>query len=111
MIDWDGKRRTIAAKIEAVGSPATLNRVTSAYDGRLDETVEIVEAIPCFALMSVETSTDDEGRLVSTQVATITEAPATGDDLVIAGKSYVVNKAIAVAPGGVPILWSAVIET
>lgn len=111
MIDWKAKRAQIAAKIKEKGGAATIMRTTSVYDKRTDKTVVTSTSIPCFAFLGNEEATDEQGRLVNHLIATLTEEAKSEDKVIFGGKNYEVAKSVVYAPGGVPILFSAVLNT
>ena len=110
MIDWASERASIAKDFAEDGTPSTLKRTTSTYNKRTDRTTKTVVNAPCYVIISDEEIADDQGRLVTYTIATMTEEPHLNDELVILDKSYVITKAMAIAPGGVPILFSAVLN-
>lgn len=112
MIDWAAKRVRIRDKLAEVGSPATIIRPGGTYDKRTDKLTAAADAsVPCFAVLSTETATDDQGRLVTYQVLTLTEESHVNDKIVVGDLTYTVSKAITIAPGGVPIMFSAIVNT
>jgi len=111
MTDWSAKRAQIAAKIAEQGGPATIMRTTSVYDKRADKTVETATAIPCFAFLGNEEATDEQGRLINHLIATLTEEAKSEDKVIFGGQTYTVAKSVVIAPAGVPILFSAVLNT
>lgn len=112
MIDWDEKARTAQAKVAAVGAPATLQRLaTQVYDPDTDTTVSTEGNVSCHAVLSTSTIAGDDGRLMVAMTATLNAEPKSTDTLVIGTTSYRVVKTLTIAPGGVPLLWSAVLET
>lgn len=112
MIDWAEKRATITAKLADKGTPATITRPGGGYDKRTDKrTTGAGTVTPCFAILSTETTSDDQGRLITYDVLTLTEESHVGDTITVGTTTYTVSKAITIAPGGVPIMFSAIVNT
>lgn len=111
MMDWAAERAEIAADFAEDATPSTLKRATNTYDMRTDTTVTATVDVPCYVIISDEEVSDDQGRLVTYKVATMTEEPQLNDELHILGSVYKVTNAMAIAPGGVPILFSAVLNS
>lgn len=112
MIDWNAKRAKIAAKMAEAGTPATISRPGGTYDPRTDKRTDGPDASKtCFAFLSTQETTDNEGRVVTYDVLTLTEASEVGDTIRVGATTYTVSKAITIAPGGVPILFSAIVNT
>ena len=110
MIDWEAKRKKIAAKIAEKGGAAVLVRTTTAYDKRADKTTTSTVNVPCFCFIGNEEGTDDQGRAVLYSVATLTEEPKSNDKLLVGTQAYLIAKTVTVAPAGVPILWTAILS-
>jgi len=112
VVDWKAKAKAAQAKIAEVGAPAKISRDNNAYDPDTDTLTEGADtSIACHAVMADQEITDDDGRKVVATTATINRAIKTGDSIEVAGQTYRVAKALTIAPGGVPLLWSAVLET
>lgn len=111
-IDWKAKASAAQAKIAAVGAPAKLRRANDAYDPDTDTLTDGADTfVACHAVLADQMITDDGGRKVVATTATLNRAPKTDDTLEVAGQSYRVAKTLTIAPGGVPLLWSVVLET
>lgn len=111
-IDWKAEAAAAQAGIAEAGAPAKLRRAGDSYDPDTDTVTEGGDTfVSCHAVLADQTITDDNGRRVQATIATLNRQPKTGDTLEVAGLSYQVIKTLTIAPGGVPLLWSAVLET
>lgn len=111
-IDWKAKATAAQAKIADVGAPAKLRRANDAYDPDTDTLTDGADTfVACHAVLADQLITDDQGRRVVAMTATLNRAPTTGDTLEVAGLAYRIAKTLTIAPGGVPLLWSAILET
>lgn len=113
MIGWDAEAKRAQDGIREVGAVTAISRGSGTGYNEETDSYEAADGFngSCHAVLSTQTITDDSGRMVQAVIATCTAEIKSGDTLTIAGQEYRVSKALTIAPGGVPLLWSAVLET
>ena len=102
---FDGFNGFATELLGTLGGPATLTRVTRAYDEVLDETVETNTTLTINAAFGPLTKNNAFGISESESVVRSDTALQAGDRVTMQGKTFIIEKVTEIAPDMRGLFW------
>lgn len=93
-------RELSADLFQQFGTPASIERITKAYDKRTDDVVETKDSVECLAILSTRKQMSENGVFIVERIATLNAKPNDGDELVMNNNKYKITDIETINPDG-----------